>query len=281
MDASRHTPELEELLSVHALGALDGEDLQAVEEHLRTGCAECLRRLALLAAEVEELAAVVPPIVPSDLTRARLLKSLPVWDSTPAGARSAARGARSSVAALAGWLAAAVILVLCGGGWLAARREVEALSARQSELTRKVAALDHDLAASRSQNAELVLVRQRADELARVLEILSSPGMRPILLAGLKDAPHARGYTFVDTDSHRALFSAANLPALAPGKIYELWFIAAGRPVPAGTFDVTNRGSGIVQVQNVAPVREIQAWAVTIEPRGGVPQPTGPMVLKG
>jgi anti-sigma-K factor RskA len=34
-------------------------------------------------------------------------------------------------------------------------------------------------------------------------------------------------------------------------------------------------------VEDLERVGEIQAWAVTIEPRGGVPQPTGTMVLKG
>jgi anti-sigma-K factor RskA len=31
----------------------------------------------------------------------------------------------------------------------------------------------------------------------------------------------------------------------------------------------------------MSDIQRIEAWAVTIEPRGGVPKPTGAFVLKG
>jgi anti-sigma-K factor RskA len=112
------------------------------------------------------------------------------------------------------------------------------------------------------------------------MAIISAPGMKPIALAALKAPPGAQGYAFVDRGAQRAVFVAANLPPLAPDKTYELWFIADGKPVPAGTFGVDASGrSGTVTVSGVAD--RVQAWAVTVEPRGGVPQPTGTMVLKG
>ena len=51
MDAVKHLPhppEIEELLSLYALGALDGDDLRAIEAHLETGCPECRADLARL-----------------------------------------------------------------------------------------------------------------------------------------------------------------------------------------------------------------------------------------
>jgi anti-sigma-K factor RskA len=104
--------------------------------------------------------------------------------------------------------------------------------------------------------------------------------MKPVALAALKAPPGAQGYAFVDPRSQKAVFVAANLPQLAADRTYELWFIAGGKPVPAGTFGVDANGrSGTVTVSGVAD--RVQAWAVTVEPRGGVPQPTGTMVLKG
>ena len=41
---AEHTPELATSLSVYALGALDGEDLRALEEHLAAGCGDRSRR---------------------------------------------------------------------------------------------------------------------------------------------------------------------------------------------------------------------------------------------
>ena len=317
MDAVKHPPESEELLSLYALGALDGDDLRAVEEHLAAGCPECRAELARLAEEIEGFAASLPPVAPSEITRARLLAQLPpaearkVSDAGDAGGRT--RGAKRS-----GWLAslaiAAMLLLVCGWGWLAAGREADALRSGQGDLSRRVAALDGDLAAARAKSAELaraataaeaarqLLSRQlaaaqtreeslaqdlgaaqaRSERLATAMAIISAPGMRPIALAALKAPPGAEGHTFVDPVSRKAVFVAANLPQLAADKTYELWFIADGKPVAAGTFGVDSSGrSGTVQVNGVAPFDRIQAWAVTVEPRGGVPQPTGTMVLKG
>ena len=105
------------------------------------------------------------------------------------------------------------------------------------------------------------------------------PGVQSVVLAGLGPSPGAKGRTYVNPSTRDALFYAFDLPSLPADKTYELWFIAAGKPVAAGTFDVDPRGTGTVRVERVND--QIQAWAVTIEPRGGVPQPTGAMVLKG
>ena len=263
-----HSPELEELLSVYALGALDGGDHQRIEKHLATGCPECRDRLAQLERDLEALLEMVAPVPPSEMTRARLLASLP-----PAAATGPALPTRRSTVGRGGWgwlAAAAVLLLVCGGGWLTARREAGDLRAERDVLAQKVSGLGRELAAAQVQN----------ERLAQAMAILAAPGMRPIALAGLKEAPGAQGYAFVDPQARKAVFVAAHLPPLASDKTYELWFIT-DQPVPAGTFAVDARGSGSVQVDRIAPVDQIKVWAVTIEPRGGVPQPTGLMVLKG
>ena len=105
--------------------------------------------------------------------------------------------------------------------------------------------------------------------------------MRSVVLAGLGPTPGAAGHTYINPQTRDALFYAFNLPRLHEEKTYQLWFIADGKPVSAGVFGVDERGTARVRVEKVADVKDIQAWAVTIEPRGGVPQPTGAMVLKG
>jgi len=37
-----HRKELDELFSLYSLGLLSGEDLKKVEEHIRSGCRQCL-----------------------------------------------------------------------------------------------------------------------------------------------------------------------------------------------------------------------------------------------
>lgn len=278
--ATEHTPAIEELLSVYALGVLDGEDLRALEEHLAAGCPECARRLGELAGDIEDLAAAVPPVAPSDTTRARLLREL--GEPVAASRSIPSRAPRPWRVAGWGWLAAAAAVLALVWGLASRGALTSEVAGLRAELAPARADLDREAARATGLAAELANAEADNERLAQAMAIISSPAMKPVALAGLKDASGARGHAFVDPAGRRAVFVAANLPPLAPGKTYELWFIAAGKPVPAGTFAVGPKGSATVPVAGALPdPAQIQLWAVTIEPQGGVPQPTGPMVLKG
>lgn len=250
--ATDHTSRHDELLPAYALGALDGEELRAIEAHLASGCSECARQLTLWRGDLEQLAASVPPVAPSPETRQRVLRL--------------ARRERP-----ARWLplaAAALLAFVLGAGWRQARLgplvpEVERLRAENARLEQGVA------------QARGAVARMNA-----TLAILSQPGTRAVALAGLPAAPGAVGHTFVDPEHGKALFWAFHLPPPSAGKTYQLWWIGDSGPVSAGTFPVDASGEGLLEVGVERP-DAIRAWAVTVEPAGGVPQPTGAMVLKG
>jgi hypothetical protein len=136
------------------------------------------------------------------------------------------------------------------------------------------------------QNARLANDSLRArEELARKelrVRFLEDPDVQAILMTGLGPQPNARGKVIYSPRSRRAIFVTATLAPLSPDRQYELWFLAAGKPIAAGTFDSSRT---LPTVFESSPVPEgtvaVQKFAVTIEPRGGVPQPTGPMVLIG
>ena len=69
-------PELKSLLAAHALGALDGEELEQVEAHLATACDECEIELAQWLARTESIAESVPLVEPSEGSKAKLLEQL-------------------------------------------------------------------------------------------------------------------------------------------------------------------------------------------------------------
>jgi len=250
-----HTPRLEELLPAYALGALDGDDLHELEAHWVSGCEECRRQLALWQGDLEALAAEVAPVQPSDVARARVLRL--------------AGGAKKAPVAPRGtpwWMSIAAFLLIGLGIW-----QIRDLEAERDRLARQV----NDL------GRQVGLAREEARRAQQALQVLAAPGVQSVVLAGLGPSPSAKGRTYVNPSTRDALFYAFDLPTLPADKTYELWFIAAGKPVAAGTFDVDPRGTGTVRVERVTDAGQIQAWAVTIEPRGGVPQPTGAMVLKG
>jgi anti-sigma-K factor RskA len=263
---SPHDDRFLELLPAHALGALDGEELAAVESHVASGCDICERELAAWHGEVERLAAATVPVAPSDTTRARVLAR------AAADAAPVATAPRRATTALRLALAAA-LGALVVGGWLHLdlRRQVAELGAERRAAADRLARLEAEIDATRSELAGL----------RHIGGIAASPQTRLVALADLTEPGAAFGQALVDPIGRRAVFYAYGLRPTEEGKTYQLWYISAGTPVSAGIFEVDAEGRAMVLVEEVAPAETIDAWAVTVEPAGGVPQPTGPMVLKG
>ncbi len=71
----------------------------------------------------------------------------------------------------------------------------------------------------------------------------------------------------------KTVITGRDVPDLGAGRTYELWFIDDEGIVPAGTF-TTDGGSFVHRVDGVAS----ETVAITNEPEGGSPQPTGPVL---
>lgn len=252
-----HRPHYDELLPAYALGALDAGELAELEGHLSAGCPECELQLATWRQTAEGLADSVTPVVVSELTRARVL--------------AAAR--RSARRRLPGLGVAAALLLLAGaiGLIVSLERRIDRLGAEQARLVERLAVANDRLAAAESEVAQA----------RRALGVVASADVRSVTLAGLPPAPGSSGRAWLDPSSGRAVFYAHGLPSLPSSRTYQLWVITGGRPLSAGVFAVDSRGDASLEVGPVAAGEKIEAWAVTVEPAGGQPQPTGEMVLKG
>jgi len=253
-----------EQLPAYAIGALDGGERAAVESHLR-GCVTCAAELATMRPVASALAQIVPQHDPPAALRARVLAA--------AAARESAAPRRSPAASSAPWLAAAAMLVVSIG-----------LAGYASSLRQRVGRLEQQLAAAllRVEDGERrVNVALRAsDDSRNTLSIVAAPDVRRIDLAGQRAAPAAAARAFW-SPSRGDVLVAANLPALPPGRTYQLWFVTADAKVNVGLLkpDPTGRVDAIVT--NAANLPTPAAVAVTQEPEGGVPQPTGDMYLVG
>lgn len=98
---------------------------------------------------------------------------------------------------------------------------------------------------------------------------------RAIELTGKEIAPKASARVFLEPERRRAIVFFHNLPANGTDKSYQLWILRADKPEPesAGVFDVTD-GSAQISIENLPLETEIKGLAVTLEPKGGVAQPT-------
>ncbi|MDZ7715945.1 MAG: anti-sigma factor [Balneolaceae bacterium] len=132
-----------------------------------------------------------------------------------------------------------------------------------------------------AQISELKSEVQRKDEL---LSILESRTVEMVLMAGLDVNPEGYGKIIWDADKQQALLQVSNLPAVPSDKDYQLWIIKNNQPVSAGVFAVNDpQKDSFFKIEQMAKSskEDTNAFAVTIEPKGGVPQPTGDMYLLG
>ncbi|WP_080057438.1 anti-sigma factor [Spirosoma aerolatum] len=137
------------------------------------------------------------------------------------------------------------------------------------------------LAATRTANDALQLeMRQIRDNQSRTeqtLALLRQPGLRTIELRGNEKAPQGDMIVFWNTQTHQVAVDVRSLPNLPADKQYQLWSMVDGKPVDAGVFDATN-GTELLQRLN-RTVARADAFAVTVEKRGGSPIPTTSTLL--
>ncbi|MEZ4640106.1 MAG: anti-sigma factor [Caldilineaceae bacterium] len=104
--------------------------------------------------------------------------------------------------------------------------------------------------------------------------------MRSIALEGTEFAPQAGGAFYAGKMTGVLILSG--LAPLPPEQTYQLWLIPAdGDPVSAGLIQVTDDGVTITSINMDSRPQDFAAVGLSIEPVGGSPQPTGPIVLLG
>jgi anti-sigma-K factor RskA len=141
---------------------------------------------------------------------------------------------------------------------------------RLGQMARETAALRGQLKRAETTLAEQVALYRGA------VDLLRDPATRVVELRGQGSTSAAAGRAIVHAKSGGHVF-VANLPPAPAGKAYELWTISGPAPRPEGVFQTDSEGRGHCPV---APgTADVKVFAVTLEPAGGVPAPTGPIVL--
>ncbi len=166
----------------------------------------------------------------------------------------------------------AILLALVAWGTVreeALKRDVDALARARAQDQSSLTLLKKEVRVGRGQVARLQLVAR----------IMGSEDLAAIRLRGLDRDPNASAHVFVDRSSGEAVFFSRGLPPVPSGKIYQLWFVPAGKPVSGGIFSIDREGGAILIIDGVPVNARIQSWRVTLEASGGARQPSGPVVL--
>jgi anti-sigma-K factor RskA len=84
-----------------------------------------------------------------------------------------------------------------------------------------------------------------------------------------------------DPEKQHGVLKLANVPQPGSGKDYQLWVIDPKypQPVSGGVVSVGADGVAHVSFEPEKPVGKSETFAISLEPAGGMPQPTGPIVL--
>lgn len=246
--------EYQDIAALDAVGAASEDERRALASHVEE-CSECRSvRQGFEEAAAAFALGLEPAEPPSDIRR-RILSSIGPADDEVEG---------PSILVRPWWLATAATIFLALWGW----REIGIRVARE-RLQAQIAATG-ELA---QRNARLSMEKQR---LSTSVAALAAPDTRTIQLAGQQVAPGASARVFLRPGERRAIVFFHSLPANPGDKSYQLWIIRGDQPKPqsAGVFDVTEAGDASIVIENLPVETEIKALAVTLEPRGGVPEPT-------
>jgi anti-sigma-K factor RskA len=293
--------EIVDLLPLAALDRLEPAESRELEEHLALGCESCLGELrayreaavALALGESQEdddgriwrkLRQRLEPS-PQDTAPGMFDSASAI---SPAGQESARHGgnpglwraiAGMSLAAMIATAMVAIEFTRSLSGEVTYHGKVADELARRNDLLRRQLALSH----RKLQLAEDSESETRA-HLTRIVLSADARGVRlsPPPVPTLAKLSDARGLVTISAKADGAALQVSGLPQLAPGKVYELWWIGAkGGSNRAGLFRTGAQGDAAITTNLPPPGDVLMASAVTVEPDGGVPKPTGPTVLKG
>ncbi len=236
-------------LAAYALGALDAEDIPALEAHLAE-CQDCQAELADYQSVASGLLQSVPPQAPPEGLRRKLIARLPSHQ---------ARSSRSYTNLLGrfpmGQVAAAVAVLVLLGSSIFSALQIRDLRQEQAAM------------------AERLYQDQTA------IAMLAYPSTHALPVQA--DVEGVAGSALVDKDKRVAVLVIWNLPQVEAGKTYQIWLIdPQGKRTSGGLFKpLEDHGYTTATILSPDPLAQFVGIGVTVEPEGGSEGPTGSRVF--
>ena len=258
--------ELKDLVAAYGLGALDPDDRRLFQSHIAT-CEECAAAARSLQPVVGSLARAVPGRRPPPDLRARVLAAV-----VPSGPVVLERPNLFASPGAARWALAAMLLLTAGIGVYALQ-----LSARIADLEARLQTAVQQTSAAESAVADASRVAFQSQS---AMAVLAAVDLARIDLTGEPPAPAARARALWSRQ-WGMVFAASALPPLPPGMVYQVWVVTAQAPISAGLVTPDASGGAVTVFDTPPDIPPPVAVAVTLEPAGGVPAPTGARYLMG
>jgi anti-sigma-K factor RskA len=256
-------PTREEDFDLYALGALEGDEKHAIESHAAS-CSECAHKLAEARGRIALLAFAAPPFELSPGVKECLMRQL--HSAAEGRAYEPARVEPESTRGIFGRWSAAVLAPAAA-----------ALALASVFLWLQNARLEKQIAEQR-----LVLddQKQLAEQARDLLALMQSGRTVSITLKPMPGMPQGDVKVMYNSDKGKLVYEGWISPP-PDDKSYQLWLVPMdGSPISAGVFN-PETGDTNMWLTSVPQGVTAKAFAITMEPAGGMPHPTGPMVLVG
>jgi len=122
-------------------------------------------------------------------------------------------------------------------------------------------------------------VRPSASEKDALVAAMAGPDVKIVPLSA-KGATRM-GRMFWNRSSNDWTMVVYTMRPPKPGMTYQVWLVTDSAKISAGTFKPDSTGHAFVQAKYALDRNALKAVAVTEEPAGGMPSPTGPIVVSG
>lgn len=154
--------------------------------------------------------------------------------------------------------AAAVLILLLAGSvyWnLGLQKKKKELSEQLNNSATRMAQLEKDIAA-----------------------LKPNPAMKMVKMDGTPVSPQSYTTVYWDTTSHDVYLLINNLPKPASDQQYQLWALLNGQPIDMGMLEISEKPLQLYHMKNV---QAAQAFAISLEKKGGSPTPKGAIYVVG
>jgi anti-sigma-K factor RskA len=256
-------PTRDEDFDLYALGALEGAEKEALESHVAF-CLGCAQKLAGARGRIAILALAAPPAKAPALVKERLLEQIRLARERGGAAITEMKPQPAPRTILSRWSAillptAAALAVATFLLWNANRR------------------LDSQLASLRTSVQQ---EQQQLQDAREIASLITAHDTITVPLTPQPAMPQGTAHVIYNAKMGMLMYDGQIPPAPA-AKSYQLWLVpASGNPISCGVFNAAG-GKPDHWMMKLPKGIEPRAFAVTLEPSGGMPQPTGPKVLVG
>ena len=256
-----HKKKYEDQIALYALGLLTGDELKELEAYLETGDEECLSLL--------EDCETVFTNLPYALEDSPLPPGLEdkIMDSLDSAGEPQAKESKPFLQDF--WKGLSPTWLNLGSAVAAAAIIF---------LFINTITLQNRLTLQEENMNDLVATLEKEEEM---MDYVTNPEVSVVNLAGTMSDLGSSGRLFWDTDTSTAMLLVSNIPELVPGQTYQFWVLEDGDPHSMGTFTVNQNGEHMMEINGMPEEKGRIEFAVTLEPEGGMPEPTGATYLVG